>query len=279
VVSLLAPQARSWGTWLGDQGRAPELEQRLRDVTARHESQVQHPDQFWLYRKTMKEQLIKHPRSTIRLVSGEVPRRELDAQDQRRLDYFQALDAAARDPVPARIQELAAFERCSDPLISYYVHHEVATLWSRAPQRDVREELSHRLHGIYFASPGDRSLRDVIATLELLCEHPEAVPDPGQRWDHLNSLLQMLLTRWQNRSTAAPTSTRIVLNDIDQSILAMETAFTKMDALAAEAGVPAGQWQHRRQWMERALVRPLRTYRSRILPHQDQEQKRDGTSG
>ena len=281
VMSLLSSCGQSLHSLLGEDGNTPEIERRLNEIAIRHELQMQHPDQYWLYRKKVKEQLTEHGRSTIRLVSGESPRRERHWEDQQRLDYFETLDEASREPTPARLEALAAFSRTTDPLLSHFVHHEAAAIWARAPHRDVEKELTHRLHAIYFASSTDRSLRDVIAALELLCEHPDAAPDPIQRWDHFNSLLQTLAIRWQNRRAVPPTSTRVVLNDIDQSVLVLQTSFQVMDSLTEEAGVPAEVWEGRRQWVERVLVRPLRTYRSRILPHHDKERKKEqvGTQG
>ena len=77
----------------------------------------------------------------------------------------------------------------------------------------------------------------------------------------------MLLARWGARGEFRPTSSRVALNDIERSIAAAETSFTTLDVLSAEGVVPVAEWEARKQYLERRLVRPLRTYRGQVLQH------------
>jgi len=267
TVALLFPHSTRLVSFIDKDAHGPELQQRQRAVASRNNLMTDYPDRYWVYRKTVKKQLTQHPRSKIRLLSGEMPQRDLHAEDQRRLAYFVALDRAAKDPTRETIQAMAAFRTPYDPLISHFLDQEVAALWTRCPERDVRQELIYRLRAIYGSSPAERSIRDVIAALTLLREYPEAVPDPAERWDRTNALLQTLVLRWSNRASVSPTSSQVVLNDIDKSVVEMETTFAFLHDLANAAGVTSEEWQGRQQWLEKTLLRPLRTYRSEILPH------------
>ncbi|NOX54503.1 MAG: hypothetical protein GXP27_08700, partial [Planctomycetes bacterium] len=267
VMALLAPRARILAGVLGEGAQDQDIRLRLREVQTRGNLLRQYPDQYWAYRKEVKRQLTKRPRSTIRLVSGEEPRRVRHPDDRHRLDYFEALSEAVRHPTAERIRNVETFEEPYDPLISYFLHSEVASLWARSPERDEVAELRHRLHTVYFAPAGARSVRDVIQAMELLREQPAALPDPSVRWDHLNALLQTLVDRWLNRSAVRPSSTQIALNDIDQSILAVQETLRTMDELRAKAGVSSADWKARRALLEKTLVSPLKAYRTQILAH------------
>jgi hypothetical protein len=108
--------------------------------------------------------------------------------------------------------------------------------------------LAHRLHAIHFGDPRDRSVRDVVDALTLLVQHPEACPSASERWDHLNCLLQVLKTRWEMRGSVEPKAPRIVLNDLEKSITAVENTFELMDILCAEARMSESDWQLRRAY-------------------------------
>jgi len=267
VMALMSSRARLLAGLLGKAAQDPHIRLRLREVQTRSDLLRQYPDQYWAYRKEVKRQLTKRPRSTIRLVSGEEPRRVRHPDDRHRLDYFEALSEAARHPTPDRIRTVETFKAPYDPLISYFLHPEVASLWARSSQRDEAAELRHRLHTVYFAPAGSRAVRDVIQAMELLQERPDALPDPSARWDHFNALLQTLVDRWLNRSSVRPSSTQIALNDIDQSLLAVQGTLAAMDRLRAEAGVPWDEWKARRTFLAKTLVGPLKAYRSQILAH------------
>ncbi|HUG89930.1 MAG TPA: hypothetical protein VML55_03795, partial [Planctomycetaceae bacterium] len=268
IQARLGPRATRFLNWHNVDGEDPDILRRLGEVAGLRNMMVAEPDQFWAYRKSVKEQITERPRSMIVPVKGDLVR-ELHPIERRRLDYFAALGDALRNhpPDPEEIRHVAGYAFPFDPLLSYFIHQEVAELYARLPERDLEAELPHRLHSVYFADGQDRSVRNVAAALVLLSEHPQAAPDPAARWDHVNGLLQMLQLRWQTRGAVPPRSSRIVLNDIEQSIAAVEAAFRTLDQLDRDEHIPHAHWPARRHYLERTLLRPLRTYRSQVLPH------------
>ena len=274
VQAELGPRATRFLAWKNVDGEDPDILRRLAEVSGQRNIITGSPDQYWAYRKTVREQITERPRSLIVPVKGDVMQ-SVHPIDQRRLDYFAALGDALkhRPPRPDDIRHVAEFARPFDPLLSYFLHQEVAELYARLPARDFEAELPHRLHAIYFADGQDRSVRNVAAALELLSDQPEAVPDVIARWDHLNGLLQMMQLRWQNRGVVPPKSSRIVLNDIERSIAGVEAAFEALDEISREHTIPHAEWPTRRKYLERTLLRPLRTYRSQVLPHHLKRQR------
>jgi hypothetical protein len=195
--------------------------------------------------------------------------RVLHPEDQRRLDYFEALGDVAKQgrPPVEQIERVAEFTQPYDPLMSYFAHHEVARLYAKSAAQGSFAELSHRLHGIYYADPRDRSVRDVAQALMLLVDHRDAVASPEQRYDHINALLEQLKNRWTLRGTGEAGSAEVVLNDVQKSVAALEAAVAEMDRLSQQIALQSDEWPARRTALERALTRPLRTYQSRLLAH------------
>jgi len=262
-------------TWQHVDGNDPDVLRRLSEVVGQRRLMAANPDQYWDYRKVVRKQLTDRPRAKIMQVSGELPAQRMHPIDKRRLAYFKELgQAAGGRPVRSiNIHRVERFERPYDPFISYFLHQEVAELYSRAEDRDVQRELVHRLHAIYYADARDRSVRDVADAMRLIVEHPESLPDPADRWDQLNALLEQLRARWKARGRRKPLDTQIVMVDIDLSISAAERSFTEMDLLRESLNIELVAWRSRKSFIERFLVRPLRTYRTRLFTH-DQNEKR-----
>lgn len=277
--SMLAQHVQRFLDWHEIDGDKPEIAQRLSEVAGQRKLMIRHTDQPWSYRKALRKRLSDGVGAALRQVSAQVPEGKLHPVDKHRRDYFVALGAAVnkRRPDEAHILRLVEFTNPYDPLISYFAHHEAARLYSRTEPHKVRAELAHRLHAAYYADPRSRSVRNAVRALLLLAEHPKAVANAAQRWDHMNALMQLLKSRWDNRGQASPGSTQFALNDIEKSIAALEAAFECMDRLHAELPVAESDWQARRKILEMALVRPLRTYRSRILPRHRKQQQRGNT--
>ena len=267
VRTLLARHTGRVLMWAGTAGEDPDVSRRMDEVNTQKQLMGESADEYWTYRKAVKEQVTRNPRSLIQLVSHSLPRRRLHPEVRRRMRYFKSLSVAVKHPSPQNIETVASFQKPYDPLISYFVHQEAAELYSRCQQCDVERQFAHRLHAIYFASSSDLSVRNVSDALKLLTEHPDAVPDPLRRWDHLNGLLQTLKSRWYVRASVEPESSPIVLNDIEQSISAVESSFKAMDELVTQTGLSAKDWLARRKVIEQTLIRPLRTYRTKVLPH------------
>jgi hypothetical protein len=253
--------------WLPEEENGPEIVRRLAEIKGQQDLMTRYSDQYWAYRASVRDQLTHNQRSPIRQVSLQSSGDKLHPDDRRRLNYFTALGRAVKSGSAEDIREVAAFESPYDPLLSYFLHREVAELFSESSDRQPAEELRHRLHSTYFSSPRDGSVKNVIDTLRLLYEHPEAEPDPVKRWDVLNGLLQALQGRWEARIGVKPKDATSLVNDINQSIGAAEITFKTMESLTAEAGLPPDHWTARRAVLEKSLIRPLRTYRGEVMPH------------
>ncbi len=254
-------------TWIGEEAESPVLVRRLAEVQGQFDLMTKYADQYWAYRASLRDQVKEKSRSQIQQASATDENRQLHAEDQRRLRYFEVLGQAVRSARAADIERLARFASPYDPLISYFVHEEAAELYARSEERDVASELRHRLYATFFSSPKDASLRNVIAALALLRDHPDAEPDPVARWDDLNALLQALKLRWDARAGVRPTNINQAINDLDTTILAVEQTFHELDQLTAEAGLPAEFWDNRRIVLEKTLIRPVKTYQLELVPH------------
>jgi spermidine synthase len=270
VQQALSPHVQRLLVRLGDRADSPELQHRLGEVAEQRQLMTSYPDQHWAYRKTLREQLRDRPRTTIVQVKGTGPEQQLHSEEKQRLEFFAALGEAARQypPRTESIVRLNDFEAPYDPLLSYFLHQEIAELYARAEEhRDPAQELVHRCHAIYFSAPDDRSVRNVVAALKLLIEHPQATAKAEDRWDCINALLQVLKIRWELRGQTAPADSQVVLNDIESSLSAADDAFKTMRQLCEAAGVAPDEWDARQLYLEKTLTRPLRTYRSKLLPH------------
>jgi len=265
--SLLA-----WSTMPDD----PDVSKRLAEVAAQKELMADSPDEYWAYRAVVRKQVTERPRSIIRQVSGEAPRKTLHPEEKRRLEYFQLLGQALKQRRPGveQIARVAALESPYDPLLSFFLHDEVAQLYGRLDGAAAASEFVHRLHSIYYADPADRSVRNVSAAIQLLIASPAAVPDAQSRWDHLNALLQVLKGRWETRAGSAPQAAHVALVDVDRSLEAVEKGFATMDDLNSEVDADDAYWPARRAYLEKTLMRPLRTYRGQLLPHHQKEVRR-----
>jgi hypothetical protein len=70
-----------------------------------------------------------------------------------------------------------------------------------------------------------------------------------------------LRVRWEIRQSIPETSAQKVLDDIDQSLIAVEKGVDMMNQLAQASGVTDSDWQARRKVLNRLIILPLRTYR------------------
>jgi hypothetical protein len=269
VQAELGPHERFLMAWGGDEANNADVAARLSEWELSRAIIRRHSDEFWAYRKSVKEHMTSAPRAMIQQASHSSADSELHPDDRRRLRYFRAIGDLAKNanPTEADFDRVRQFESPFDPLISPFLHQELVELTPRCSNRDAAAELHHRLAAIYFSSPADRSIRNVADALQFVNSTPAAIPDNAERYDHLNGLLQMLLARWSARGEFRPTSSRVALNDIELSIAAAETTFATLDALAAQGIVSVEEWQARQQHLERRLVRPLRTYRGQVLQH------------
>ena len=269
VMEKLGPVAQTMQFTVGQDAYDPAVSNRLVELTEQQELINEHPDEYWYYRRKVKERLKKTPQSELVQVKGEEPLHELHPGEKRRVDYFTTLGNAAKQkkPGPADLFAIEEFATPHDPLISLFLHQELAELATRNRDENFEIELRHRLHRAYFTSSTDQAVRNVVASIELLCEHPSAIPNDADRADQLDALLQILHDRWHNRGETAPGSSKIVLNDIEQSISAIDKAFIELASLNDSRGYSTEQWQGRKLALEKSLLRPLQAYRTTLMPH------------
>ncbi|MDA1163760.1 MAG: hypothetical protein O3B13_11715 [Planctomycetota bacterium] len=278
IMSKIGPHAQTLKYAVGDDALDPDVQSRLAELTSQRELIHEHPDEYWFYRRKVRERLTRSVPSEIMQVKSEEPFNQLRRVANRRLDYFKALGAAARQEAPDRatLHQVEAFAQPYDPLLSLFLHQEIAELASRDSETNFDIELRHRLHRIYFSAPTDQAVRNVVAAIELICQHPEAIPDEADRSDQLDALLQVLHDRWHNRGGTSPGSSKIVLNDIEKSLAVIDRAFEVLTALRSSRGYSSENWQSRRLALEKSLVRPLQAYRTTLLPHHAKSQVNAG---
>lgn len=256
--------------WLGDSIISQDVLRRLSEVVAQTKLIANGPDTCWLdYRKVLREELQQRPRTEIRQVSAtSETQRVLHAEDERRKKYFVDLGQAGnlKQRRLEKVYELERYFEPYDPLVSLFARQETAEILKLYGHPDPAAELTLRLHVVYFAPNVDRSLQNVLAAADLLLQHPAALPDPQERFDTLNGLLQILRTRWELRSNSQVKSLRLALQDIDRTLIVIENSLAEMDRLAADSSLDSNNWTVRREVLERLLVRPLRGYRAELSP-------------
>ncbi len=281
TLAKLGEVAGSVQFMTGSAGQDPDVKRRMADVNEQSDLIHDKPDHFWAYRARVKKRIKSSPQSELVQVKGEDPYHTLSGVEKRRLEYFETLGEAAQQerPTASSLNAVAEFDSPFDPLVSPFLHQEIAELAERDSKRLGEIELWHRMHRAFFASPGDRSVRNVSRTLELLSEQPELIDDAAARGDCLDALLQVLHNRWHNRGDISPDSSQIVLNDIESSLAAIDRAFDELSELSESREMPADAWAARRLAVEKSLVRPLEAYRSMLLPKHAKRQRRNRVNG
>ena len=278
LAATLGPHAGRMAQWPNVDGNDLGLLRRLSDVMREHDLMTSYPDQPWAYRKLVREELTKHPHTTVE--NGDVGfERRLDPTDRRRIDYFAALGKVSRAAHPTldSLHRIEEFAEPFDPVLTYFLHHELAAFYGRSAAAGSTAQLQHRLYSIYYSDPRDRSVRDVVDALDLLIREPQLVA-AEQRWDYLNALLAFLESRWANRGLTRPKSPQIVLNDLERSIDAVESSLELMGQLRGTVGIAQADWSARRSVIERGLVRPLRSYRAELIPEYQKEADKTASS-
>lgn len=271
IIADVGPKSTRLAAWKVIDGNNPDILTRLAENVGLRNVMATYSDQPQAYRKLLKDQLQKNKTSPIRQIAmlENEDNKQLHPVDQHRAEYLLALGKCVkqRDPDINDVVRLEEYASPYDPLVSYFMHHEAAELHSMRSAPDRAAELEHRLHLSWFSDPRDQSIRPVVRSLELLNEGNIPNVQTATRWDQMNGLLQLLLVRWENRGQKPSGSTQVMLIDVEKSISAIERSFAVMETLAPEMGIADADWQARRTVLERGLVRPLRTYRSQLLPH------------
>ena len=272
--------------WVGEAGTEDNLLRRLSEVRGQQELVAQFPDQYWGYRSQVRKQISTRPLSRIEQAKHEDSpsvTAGLHPDDKRRLRYFQQLSKAIHGGQPEDIERLADFAVPYDPLISLFMHQELAEIAALHPELPSKLELTHRLHMVYFSPSFDPSVRNALSALRLVLKKPECVATAAERWDVINGLLQLLQTRWQNRGLSGSDNAGLVARDVAENIVLGELALEVLPKLAPEVGLSNDDWLNRRRIIERNLLGPLRGYRERLRPlaakqrFDAQEAQQDGT--
>jgi spermidine synthase len=267
ISQVLVPNTGKILNWLDEVSNRADLLRRLSEVRGQQELLSDYPDQYWAYRSQVRKQISTRPLSPIQKVKHEEGKSGLPPEDKRRLRYFQQLSKAIHTKLPTEIQRLEAFTTPYDPLVSLFVHQELAEIAARSSDCDPQLELEHRLHTLFFTTTNDRSVRNGLSLLRLLLDKPESVPSPEDRFDLLNTVLQSLQYRWESRTNAQPGSARELARDVEDNIVLGERALRAMTELAPEAGISNTDCEARERVIERKLLLPLRNYRKRLEPH------------
>ncbi len=250
------------------QDQLENLQKRLKDITRREALVAAHPDEPWVYRTEIKTQIQQSPRSQILPAKGEGLKRVIHADDQRRLDYFEALGKCLNAPQfnADDYFELRSYLLPFDPLVSEFVHAELARICQQQGTSMAFQELLHRMHGIYFCPRADRSVRDAGRCIELVSTEDIADLSATQKYDILNGLLDILKNRWETRAQMPPLSDGILLNDIGDTLHAAQLALETMNRLQPEVKhVDSSGMLARSKFIDKELIKPLMSYRGDIL--------------
>jgi hypothetical protein len=275
LQASIAPYERSVLTQLEQDDYRDEAGRRIKEASQEVEILFGFPDEPWMYRKSLRTRMEQHSRPPREVVERGAVKRKPHPVDQYRIDYFKSLAEAVKavktgGSKEAAVAQLSQFTTPTEPLVSYFANHEVVRLLE-AGDLSPSTEFQHRLHTIYFVPGLTRSVREVVAAMNLLVEHPEVIPDPADRWDQMNSLLQILMGRWAARRDIPPRSSHVALNDIEKSLLAIESGLKAMNNWRSEAQINVELCDNREVFLRRRLERPLRRYREELLPHHDKQ--------
>jgi hypothetical protein len=252
--------------WIGEAGQDAGLVRRLGETVIMQNVVADNPETWWWeYRKALKKQMQSASVAKVQQVSFTADGLSAGVQpdDEFRQAYLEALGTAVSASTPSR-KAAKALDDCSepyDPLITLFLHHEAAEVYARLRPQAPQEELRHRLHTIYFAPTTDRSVRNVNEALGLVTKEPASCADVYTRWDTINSLLDILTSRWERKSNGGIKSARVTLQDVESSLKIAEAAFAVLESNVTAAGLSTAAWDSRSEVLQQTLLRPLRSYR------------------
>ena len=238
-----------------------EVRERLADLVKGQKLLGRGAEGIRAYRKAVDKQITSRPRFVFERNSGQRIKRLRHPIDRRRQQFLKVLARVEglEDPSAAQIEGVVAFAKPFDPLLSEFIHREAASLWSRRSGEDLRRELRHRLHSVYFRARAANGVDDVYEAIEsLLRVKPERVESAGD-WDHCNAMLELLKQRWSGRSAA-----RLGPKDARATIEVVGRLLDRMDELIQLDSRLGHRWSERREVVDRGLIDPLRLRRSRI---------------
>jgi hypothetical protein len=274
VQQSVGPTARRLASVFADETSSADVKRRIEELNMRRDLIHKGADRFWAYRGKLKEKIKTSPRAEIVQVSGGGQKTHLHPEEQRRIDYFKSLGRAAgfEKPTADALLPVEEFAVPYDPIVSFFMHQEIAELAARDSKTNAAVEFRHRLYRVNFTSARDRSIRNLIAAIHLLCDHPSLIPDDAERGDQIDAFLQILHRRWQNRGDIGPESSVVTMNDIEKSLEVGERAFEVLEQTGSARNKSKEEIALRKLAVEKSLMRPLRTYRKQLMKHKDIEQ-------
>ncbi|MCA8986191.1 MAG: hypothetical protein KDA78_01025 [Planctomycetaceae bacterium] len=265
VRNLLAQHPKRLLDHYAEEKKMEDVLRRLSDIAARERVLNENPDEFWVYRTSVKKRLQDNPRSVIKPVKGEGIKHVRHPDDERRLEYFEAL-GLAKQTHPVSLEQLLnveQFESPYDPLISHFLHAELAKMYEQCEPAEPERELGHWLYAVYYGGRQERSVRGIHRAVELLTSEVNLPAE--ERYDHLNALLEILQARWHMRRGKADISQPVLMIDLQDSLQASQSALECMHQIAMENHFDLNQTQSREDHLERSLVRMIRSYRTELL--------------
>ncbi len=247
-----------------------EFRRRISAYAQQVEVLTAFPDQPWVYRKSLKSEMLRNPRPPVEVMRNGKIRRLPHPLDEHRKSYLKTLGGLLQQVKSGQLSaselyKLSDFSADYEPLISVFAHYELVRLYELANHPSPHDEFRHRLHTIYFTQPGDHSVRNVVAALEQLTSQPELLAHESDRFDQLNSLIQHLIVRWEARTGFEPRSSVRMQRDVELSVRTVQTAMSQMEQLAKAAGKDRGDFLTRRHFVSKALIGPLRDYEKQVL--------------
>ena len=236
-----------------------ELRERLADLLKGQKLLSRGSDGLRTYRSAVDQQIIGRPRFVFESDSNKGLRRLRHPVDRRRQQFLRVLGAIEKveQPTPDQIEQVVSFAEPFDPLLSEFVHREVAGLWLKRPGDTGTDELQHRLHAVYFGRRPGESVDDVHMAIRSLLRVEPTRGEAAVLWDHCNSLLEALKQRW-----SVDLAKRGGWIKASATIELVGELFDRMDRLVELDSRLGDRWDHRREVIERGLIEPLRIRRS-----------------
>lgn len=249
-----------------------EYTRRFSAVVQQKEILTSFPDNPWPYRKSLKMEMQRNPGAPVESVEdGKIVRRG-DALDEYRKEYFiqlgQSLSQAATGLAdPMTLRTLDQFTQKYEPLLSYFARHELIRIHEATGHPSPAIELRHRLHTVYFSEGGDFSIRLINKAMTQLLDDPELLATDDSRYDHVNSLLQELVRRWEVRVGYSPPSASRTQQEVDECVQLANRALDAMEQWGDSLKITDNDLSARRRFINQALISPLRVYREDVLSH------------
>ncbi|MEM1062024.1 MAG: hypothetical protein AAGJ97_06815, partial [Planctomycetota bacterium] len=276
LAAAVGPGAGRLLAFLPGSADVRTVAERIAALTGSEQLAARYPDQPWAYRKELRSLMTEKAGSGVVPVSAEADAARGETR-RSRVGYFEALGAANRAPSVGTVTALKQALEPYDPLVTPFGYAEVAGLWRRLGDGHADRELEAWMHVAYYASAGDRSVRDVLRAIEIVCDRPKVIATAEDRAAYVDGLLGLLERRWRARGLKKPANPEVVLADATDTVTAVQRGLEVMTQSAAAADV--GHVETRRAYLEHAVIAPLRGYRHRLTDQISRAESRRDRAG